>query len=71
MERDVAPCLCGLAAPFSILRESVNTAIQIKSSPLDPSTRYRRQPRAPISASRRKRPYDYISCTFGRNRTAG
>src|SRR5260370_40568808 len=26
-----APCPCGLAAPFSILRESVNTAIQIKS----------------------------------------
>jgi len=26
-----APNPCGLAAPFSILRESVNTAIQIKS----------------------------------------
>jgi hypothetical protein len=33
MERGVAPCLCGLAAPFSILRESANTAIQIESFP--------------------------------------
>jgi hypothetical protein len=33
MERGVAPCICGLAAPFSILRESANTAIQIESFP--------------------------------------
>jgi hypothetical protein len=62
MERGVAPCLCGLAAPFSILRESANTVIHRVIStprPMDPapaatSRSDQRKPKKETTRSRKR-----------------
>jgi hypothetical protein len=55
MERGVAPCLCGLAAPFSILRESANTAIHRVISTPAPAATSRSDQRKPKKETTRSR----------------